>query len=1020
MFLNSLSTLLLLDAVFLLVLAIVIAPLCLMKRATLAVLKRNFVGYFSNPTGYVFLCLFVLLTSFAAFWPHEFFNANLANLGQLNKFLPYIMLIFIPAITMGIWSDERRQGTDELLLTLPAADFDIVVGKYIAAASIFTASLLFSQFCNFVVLASLTLGDLDTGLFFATYLGYWFVGMAMLAVGMIASFLTSNLTVGFILGAMLNAPLVFAVKADVIIRNTGLARLVSGWSIGSQFDDFGRGVVSLSSIAYFVLVAVVGLYLSMALIGARHWSGGRDGTSLLGHYLVRTISLIVVIFGVNYVFANNDLLSNARRDLTIGKVSSLSTDTRRLLRELKPEHTIQVEAFISGQVPELYAKTKADLMSMLKEFRATAEGDVNVRMHVMDEGSEDAIELASLAEKRYGIRPEGVRTRTRGAIKDEQIFLAAAFTCGLEKVVVPFFDYGIPVEYELIRSICTVAKKERKTIGIVRTEARLFGGFTFAGGRPQDIPKQEIVLELEKQYDVKEIDPTSPIEQDTYDVMLVAQPSSLSPEELDNVVAAIQAGQPTAVFEDPRPIFMPAPATGEPKMPPGGGMFGGGGGPQPKGDMKKLWNLLGLEVPGETSMMGLFAPDIVWQDFNPYWKLQVQGIPDSWVFCRREAPGGEDSINDESPITAGLTEIFFPVPGGVKPDRTSDLKFTRLASTGEVAGTLRYQAFMESQQNPLEMKKAQGDSEGPQILAVRITGDLPADQPMSDAGLDQAQGSETPSEAQAAAPSAGDESAASPVAAPSADAADDTTDDAASEDAAPSEAAPSEAEPPQRRGLDVVYVADIDLMMPAFLRIRARPGEDEEIGWQFENVNFLLNIVDVLSGDDAYIGIRRRKPKHSTLRIVEVGAQEARQTEFTARITYQEEYDKAVQEIEDENQKQIDRFQKELEELQQKQSDTGQGGIRFSDLQSRAQKLAEVQERLKRRLDVRREQLARQRDENIEEIRRQVDLEIVGIKNWYKFLAVALPPIPPLLVGLIVFVRRRLREREGVAKSRMR
>ncbi len=357
MFLNSLLTLLLLNAIFLVVLAIFIAPLCVMKRATWAVLKRNFVGYFSNPTGYVFLCLFVLLTSFAAFWPHEFFNANLANLGQLNKFLPYIMLIFIPAITMGIWSDERRQGTDELLLTLPAADFDIVVGKYIAAASIFTASLLFSQFCNFIVLASLTLGDLDTGLFFATYLGYWFVGMAMLAVGMIASFLTGNLTVGFILGAMFNAPLVFAIKADVIVRNATLARLVSGWSIGAQFDDFGRGVVSLSSVAYFALVAVVGLYLSMVLIGSRHWSGGRDGTSLLGHYLVRTVSLIAIVLGVNYVFANSDALSNLRRDLTVGKVSSLAPDTKRLLRELKPEHTIQIEAFISGQVPELYAKT---------------------------------------------------------------------------------------------------------------------------------------------------------------------------------------------------------------------------------------------------------------------------------------------------------------------------------------------------------------------------------------------------------------------------------------------------------------------------------------------------------------------------------------------------------------------------------------------------------------------------------------------------------------------------------------
>ena len=201
---TALLSLLFYDIVFLLVLLAIVALLSGTKRAAFAVMKRNFVGYFSNPTGYVFLCIFVFLTSLAAFWPYEFFNQNLATLDQLNYWYPMIMLIFIPAITMSIWSEEKRQGTDELLLTLPADDFDIVIGKYMSAAAIFTASLLFSQLSTFGTLAILTEGGLDIGLIFSSYIGYWFVGLAMLAIGMVASSLTGNLTVGFILGALLH------------------------------------------------------------------------------------------------------------------------------------------------------------------------------------------------------------------------------------------------------------------------------------------------------------------------------------------------------------------------------------------------------------------------------------------------------------------------------------------------------------------------------------------------------------------------------------------------------------------------------------------------------------------------------------------------------------------------------------------------------------------------------------------------------------------------------------------------
>ena len=212
---------------------------------------------------------------------------------------------------MSVWSEERRQGTDELLLTLPAHDFDIVIGKYFAAVLVFTVSLLFSQLSNYAVLISMTGGDLDSGLLFSTYLGYWFVGVAMLAIGMIASFLTSNLTVGFIFGVVFNAPLAFFSNADVIISNNQTVSRLFEWSLLQRFDPFGRGLITLSSICYFVGLALIGIYLSMVLIGRRHWQGGKHGTSLLGHYIMRTVLLAILVVAVVLIAPVQSRQSNA-------------------------------------------------------------------------------------------------------------------------------------------------------------------------------------------------------------------------------------------------------------------------------------------------------------------------------------------------------------------------------------------------------------------------------------------------------------------------------------------------------------------------------------------------------------------------------------------------------------------------------------------------------------------------------------------------------------------------------------
>ena len=748
---------------------------------------------------------------------------------------------------------------------------------------------------------------------------------------------------------------------------------MSDWSIASQFDPFGRGVISLSSVVYFVMIILVGLYLSMLLIGARHWYGGRDGHSLLGHYLIRSIAMVVLALSVAAFFSGHD---RVRFDKTDGKISSLSPDTKRLVRELKSEHPIQIDAFISGEVPEQYHKTRLNLISMLKEFEAMAGSKILVNIH---NNLEPFSEEAALAEEQFGIRPEQIRIRSRGAIADEEIILGAAFRCGLQKVVVPFFDYGIPVEYELIRSINTVAQTDRKTIGVVRTDAQLFGGFSFAGGQPRQLPRQAIIEELEKQYDVEEVDLTQPVEPGRFDVLLAVQPSSLPPEGMEFLVQAIRSGIPTAIFEDPLPAFMGGvPGTGQPKQAPGGGMFGmGGQQPMPKADIRKLWELLGIESPGSLGQQdGLFAPDLVWQRFNPYPKLQVSGIPDEWVFVREEEsedPAG--LINAENIITSGLDEIFLPFPGMIEPTAASDLKFTKLLTTRELSGTIGFEQMMQNQADPAMLQALQRRRGGMTLAALIETEALasPQDDPKKDT------------------------------------------------EKKPEASADKKQEAPAKASLNhikVVYVSDIDLMIPAFLRIRARPDEQEDMRWEFENVTFLLNAIDVLASNTDYVAIRKRKPRYTSLKVVESRVEEARDREFAKRIEFQDKYDKAVKEAEAENESAIQSFQSIVTDLQKQKSEGKE--INQVELREKMQKLDEQQKVLERRLGIKKQRFERERERDIKRIQRDVDLEIQRMQFFYKFWAVAIPWIPPFLVGLVVFVRRRLREREGIEKSRLR
>ena len=760
-----------------------------------ALARRDLRLYFSSPAGYVFLTLFIFLSAAAAFWQDRFFLDNLANLDQLNQVYPFLLLAFIPALTMSVWSEERRLGTSELLFTLPATDLEVVLGKYIATLGIYTASLVLSLSH---VLVLFFLGSPDLGLMFGNYVGFWLVGAALIPVGMLASLLTVNTTVAFILGGLFCGAVIFIDTAAGAI-SVDVGRALAPLSVFSPFWDFSKGVLTLSGFVAFGSVAGFFIYLNTLLASRRHWPREADGMPMWSHHTVRAVALAVALIAANTVVARATL----RLDVTAERLSSVSDETQRLLAELPDDRPVFIQAFLSPTVPEPFVQARSNLIGILEEIDALAGGKVQVLI----EDTEPFTDAAVNAREKFGILPRAMRDVAAGRAEVAEVFLGVAFTSGAEQQVIRFFDRGLPTEYEIMRTIRVVAGSERKRVGVVDTMVKIFGGQNLTN--QQQMPRWSVVGELQKQYEVVEVNADFPVPPDI-DALVVALPSSMQTDQMVNVTDYIRSGKPAMVLVDPLPAVNPTLAPtewvgeGNPfTYPPGQAR------PGPRGNVRQ-W-IADLGVDWEPTR-------IVWDAYNPHPDLSY--MPQEVVFL---GAGNEnpDTFSSEADIAKDLQELVFLYAGSLGSGEDPDVTFEPLLRTGAVSGdsgyfTLVQQSFFGPQINPNPVRE---QNEGDYVVAARIRSDQPVAAPAA----------------------AGEESA---------------------EEADPADAGASwTTEGP----LDLVVVADLDFIGEQFFQIReTAPGN-----LNFDNITFFLNAIDELLEDDSFIALRSRRARHRTLARVE-------------------------------------------------------------------------------------------------------------------------------------------------------
>lgn len=233
-----------------------------------AVMRRELASYFLTPVAYVFVVIFLTLSSAFAFQFGQLYERGQADLAPFFFFHPWLYLFLIPALTMRLWAEERKSGSIELLMTLPLELWQAVVGKFLAAWA-FTAVALALTFPIWITVNYL--GDPDNGVIVAAYIGSLLMAGGFLAVGSCISATTKNQVIAFILAVVACFLLMLAGLPVVLDLFSGWAPqsvvdAVASLSFLTHFESISKGVIDVRDLVYFALLIGAMLYANTIVL----------------------------------------------------------------------------------------------------------------------------------------------------------------------------------------------------------------------------------------------------------------------------------------------------------------------------------------------------------------------------------------------------------------------------------------------------------------------------------------------------------------------------------------------------------------------------------------------------------------------------------------------------------------------------------------------------------------------------------------------------------------------------------
>ena len=230
--------------------------------------RREFSSFFATPVAYVFIGIFLILSGVFTFFVGGFYERGQADLLPFFNFHPWLYLFLVPAIAMRSWSEERKSGTIELLMTLPISSWQAMLAKHLAAWSVLGLSLLLT----FPLWLTVNyLGNPDNGIIVAAYVGSWLMAGAFLSIGMCMSAITKNQVIAFILSLVVC--FLFVVSGSNIVLDAlkswapnMVIDVVASFSFLTHFEAMAKGVIALNDLIYFLLVTGCWLFAGLVII----------------------------------------------------------------------------------------------------------------------------------------------------------------------------------------------------------------------------------------------------------------------------------------------------------------------------------------------------------------------------------------------------------------------------------------------------------------------------------------------------------------------------------------------------------------------------------------------------------------------------------------------------------------------------------------------------------------------------------------------------------------------------------